>query len=199
MSLLRSPAGFFGRAWLPAIAAALLFTALPAAAVDVGNLAPSFNLQDLHGQSWSISDQGGKVVLLFFFGHNADVCAESARQIQTNLENQYGSRGLLILGIDCWNGTSEQVQSFADQTGATFPLLLGGQDCAADYGLSYHSFVLIDARGVVRVVDPGPDASAFNLSALNSSILSLLEEANAISDQTWGRIKSLYGRKIRLG
>ncbi len=104
-----------------------------------------------------------------------------------------------MLGIEGWNGTNEQVRRFADDTGVTFPLLLGGRDCASDFGVSYHSFVLIDARGIVRYVSAGPDASAFDLPAIESSVMTLLEEANAVTDRTWGQIKSLYGRKLGLG
>lgn len=199
MSFLRVPAGRYRSGTI--FAGLLILTAHsagPAFAqpVGIGAPAPLFQLIDQHGRSWSLADQDGQVVLLFFFGHNAEVCASSARQIQLSLHDRYGDRGLRVLGIECWDGTTDQVGRFAERNGVTFPLLLGGRDCAEKYGVSYHSFVLIDGRGIVRVIRPGPDPGAMDLQALENSVLALLEEANATTEGTWGRIKSLYGRKF---
>jgi peroxiredoxin len=153
---------------------------------------------DLDGRSWSLSDQTGKIALLFFFGHNATVCEESAPRIQSSVQDRYATRGLLVLGIECWNGTREQVQRFAEHTSVDYPLLLGGRDVASDFGLSYHSFVLVDGRGIVRYVNAGPDDAALDLPGLESAISTLLEEANEAVTSTWGQIKTLYGRKLGL-
>ena len=45
----------------------LLF-ALPAAALDVGDPAPDWTLQDTSGVSYTLSDHLGKVVLINFMG-----------------------------------------------------------------------------------------------------------------------------------
>jgi peroxiredoxin len=194
---LQTPAGRIVRRCVLA-ATALLCLTLPATAVQIGDYAPDFNLVDLNGQAHALSDESGKIVLLCFLGYNADVCASSIRQVQTSLADWYSDRGLSVIGVDCWNGTGEQVSQFAGDNGIAFPLLLGGRDCASNYGLPYHSFVLIDGGGVVREIWQGPDASAFDLSAIQARIDVLLAEANAVDDKTWGRIKSLYGRKYRL-
>lgn len=49
------------------LAVALIFT-LPAAALDVGDPAPDWTLQDTSGVSYTLSDHLGKVVLINFMG-----------------------------------------------------------------------------------------------------------------------------------
>ena len=174
-----------------------LASGLPAAAapaVQDGDAAPPFSLMSSDGGSWSLGDHRGKIVLLFFLGHNAAVCIDAARDVEFGLHQMYGSQGLDVVGIDCWDGTTEQVRLFAAATGVSFPLLFNGGSVASAYDLSYHSFVLVDGHGIVREVHAGPDASAFNLSGLQQSVQTLLQEANAAQDATWGAIKALYGR-----
>ncbi|MCB2211886.1 peroxiredoxin family protein [bacterium] len=48
--------------------AAVLLTTLPAYALNVGDPAPDFTLQDTDGNWHTLSDYEGKVVFLFFMG-----------------------------------------------------------------------------------------------------------------------------------
>ena len=100
-----------------------------------------------------------------------------------------------MLGLDCWNGTFEQVSRFRDETDVDFPLLLNGRDTAARYDLPYHSFVVVDGRGMIRYVSAGPDPQAFDLAALEEVIEDCMRDSNQTQDATWGLIKALYSRK----
>jgi peroxiredoxin len=46
----------------------LLLACIPASAVNVGQPAPTFSLTTYGGGSFDLSQQRGKVVVLFFFG-----------------------------------------------------------------------------------------------------------------------------------
>ena len=49
--------------------AALLLQATPAAAIEIGQAAPDFTLQDVNGASHTLSALRGKAVLLAFIGY----------------------------------------------------------------------------------------------------------------------------------
>ncbi len=161
----------------------------------MGDAAPGFSLVDLDGRTQSLSAENGKILILYFIGYNAGVCLAPATSIQDELSTSYLEKGVDFFGIDCWNGTTEQLEHFRDQTGVHYPLLQGGRQVAAAYDLPYNSFVVIDSRGVVRYVSVGPDPSAYDPGALTTSIDQILGEANRMQEATWGAIKTLYNRK----
>lgn len=166
----------------------------PAAAVTVGDSAPDFNLSDTGGRNWSMSSLSGRVVVLYFLGHNAGVCLSSGPDVEDGLRSHFADRGVQVLGIDCWNGTADQARRFAEQTGAEYPILMNGSGCGSDYDLPYHSFVVVDGRGIVRLVRVGPDSSAFDLATIQATVEHLLGEASTTTTDTWGAIKAIYGR-----
>jgi peroxiredoxin len=174
------------------LAALLLPTTL--LAVQVGDQAPGFSLPDLDGGMQSLADQAGSVVLLYFFGHNASACLEPARVLEGEISQAFSDRGLQILGIECWEGNREQVAHFQEEAQVTYPLLLGGRNTATAYDLPYLSFVVIDARGIVQYVSPGPDPASFSPTELEQAIKRSLDDAAAVTNATWGAIKNLYGR-----
>jgi peroxiredoxin len=171
---------------------AFLGVSVPARAVTVGESAPGFDLVDLNGTAHTPSEGLGGVLLLYFVGYNATVCQDPAQQLEQDLYNEYHSKGLQIFAIDCWDGSRQQVEDFKQRTGVSFPVLTSGSETASAYGLPYNSFVVIDARGIVRYVSAGPAAGAFDLPTLESAVDHLLQDANAAKEQTWGAIKSLY-------
>jgi peroxiredoxin len=182
---------------LLAIGLAWCYPAIVAQAVGVGQLAPYFELADLDGGRHNQTEAMGQVLLLYFLGHNASVCEEPARSLDQDLYQRYEAKGLLVFGIDCWDGSREQLNRLRQSTGVSYPLLMSGSSTAAAYNVPYNSFVLIDGRGVVRYVSAGPSASAFNLPALQTSVARLLDEANVSKEKTWGAIKTLYVPRLK--
>lgn len=68
---------------------------------------------------------------------------------QTNYPGQ-----VQVIGVDEWNGTTTQLRSFGQQTGATYPLLLNGGLAAGGnfatlYG-TYDNYVIVNKQGIVR-------------------------------------------------
>jgi peroxiredoxin len=183
----------FARAAI-ALAAIALVCLLPgpASAISVGDRAPDFVLSDQNGASHSLSGDAGKVRLVNFFGYSAPVCAETSRQLESDFNSAYGAKGLVVLGLDCWDGTTQQLRDFASANGVSYTLLGGAGDTASLYGVSYNSFVVIDREGVVRLVLQGPDASAYDHDRIEKTVKSLLQDPAALEEQTWGAIKALF-------
>jgi peroxiredoxin len=178
------------------VAVALVCLAAGAAsAISVGDRAPDFSLTDQGGSTHSLSGDAGKVRLVYFFGQSAQVCGESAKALESDFLGAYGSKGLVVLGLECWDSTAEQIQEFASTNGITYPLLQSAGDTAREYDLSYHSFVVIDTGGIVRLVLQGPDASAYDRDRIEQTVKSLLQDPSAAEEQTWGAIKALFRRK----
>jgi peroxiredoxin len=179
------------------LAAILAFACIlprAASAISVGDRAPSFTLTDQNGTSYSLSGSAGSVRLIYFFGHSAEVCAETARQVGSDFESGYGPKGLVVLGLECWDGTEQQLRDFATDNGVSYPLLGNAGAVARQYDVPYHSFVLLDAGGVVRLVILGPDTSAYDRDQIETAVRSLLQNPSAREEQTWGAIKVLFSR-----
>ena len=96
-----------------------------------GSVAPAFVLPDLSGKTVSLSELKGHVVILDFW---ATWCPPCRREIPdfVNLQNEYGSRGLQIVGIAL--DEQEKVQAFASQHGMNYPVLIGSDDVVRRYG-----------------------------------------------------------------
>ena len=166
----------------------------PASAIAVGDRAPDFALTDQDGVTRSLSGDAGSVRLIYFFGHSAQVCAETARQVGSDFESAYGPKGLVVLGLECWDGTEQQLRDFATANGISYPLLGNAGATARQYDVPYHSFVVIDTGGVVRLVILGPDAAAYDRDQIETTVRSLLQNPSATEEQTWGAIKALFSR-----
>jgi peroxiredoxin len=97
---------------------------------EVGH-APGFTLADLNGHPVSLADFKGKVVVLDFW---ATWCPPCKREIPDfiELQSQYGSRGLQIVGIGL--DEPEKLKAFAISHGMNYSVLMGTDDIAMKYG-----------------------------------------------------------------
>lgn len=182
------------RWWLSLMLAALTAGATAASnGVQVGDRAPEFSLYDLDHQVRKLSDFRGNAAVLYFFGHNAAICLESARDLQ-DMYRRYRADGVNFIGIDCWDGTIDEVRDFRDNSGAEYPILLRGLGVARVYDLSYNSTLVLNRRGIIRYLAPGPDETAFSLDEIDTAIRDALDEQEEDVETTWGVIKSLYER-----
>ncbi len=166
----------------------------PAAAISVGEHAPDFSLTDQNGVPHTLAESAGKVRLVYFFGHSAQVCSETARQIESDFQGAYAAKGLIVLGLECWDGSDQQLGEFADASGVSYPLLGNAGATARQYDISYHSLVVIDPSGVVRLVLQGPDPSTYDRDRIERTVKLLLQGPSATEEQTWGAIKALFSR-----
>ena len=96
---------------------------------QVGNLAPDFELQDLDGQSISLSDLQGQPVLLNFWASWCGPCVQEMPYLQQIYE-EWSGIGLVLLAIDVGESPSK-VKGFLQSRGFSFPVLLDTKEVVA--------------------------------------------------------------------
>lgn len=124
-------------------------------APTLGYLAPDFTLQDLNGQSVSLSSFRGKPVLLNFWATWCPPCRKEMPELQ-EFHRRYGDQVVLV-GVNWGEGTST-VKRFLDQLGVSYPNLIDERGTAfVLYRLTGipESF-FIDPEGYLRGAWIGP-------------------------------------------
>jgi thiol-disulfide isomerase/thioredoxin len=95
--------------------------------------APDFTLESLDGKSVRLSDLRGKAVLLNFW---ATWCAPCKIEMPwfVELQNEYRSQGLQIVGVAMDDSSKEDIAKFAKDMGVNYPVLLGKEAVGDEYG-----------------------------------------------------------------
>ena len=95
-------------------------------------LAPDYTLKAIDGTSLRLSDYRGKVILLDFW---ATWCAPCQEEIPRFVEwqNEYRDRGLQVIGVSM-DDSPEPVQKFSREFRMNYPVAIGTQDIASQYG-----------------------------------------------------------------
>lgn len=116
----------------------------------IGASAPEFELEDLKGKTWRLSDQQGKVTLINFW---ATWCAPCRLEMPTIQEraDQFPSQ-LSVLAIN-FDESPDKVQNFVDELGLRFAVLLDPAAKVQDlYQVrGYPTSIFIDEMGIVRI------------------------------------------------
>jgi peroxiredoxin len=138
-------------------------------AIEVGDRAPDFRLNDQHGRSVRLADFRGtkNVVLLFFPFAFTGVCTGELRAVQAELP-AFQNGGVQLLAVSC--DSMHALRVFSDAEELDFPLLSdfwphGAASraygvFAEDKGCALRGTFVIDRRGTVRwtVLNGLPDA-----------------------------------------
>jgi cytochrome c biogenesis protein CcmG/thiol:disulfide interchange protein DsbE len=130
--------------------------------VAVGEMAPTSPLPRLEGGGkGSLADYRGQWVLVNFWASWCEPCEEEAPDLQ-ELQQRYGGKGFTVLGIDS-RDLSDDGRAFVERYGLTYPQLRDGNgDSAHEYGTSgVPENFLVDPRGKVRLLQPGPVDDAY--------------------------------------
>lgn len=127
--------------------------------------APAFTLPNLAGEPVALSDFAGHTVVMDFW---ATWCVPCRFQIPV-LNEFYRSLGegdVVVLGVAVDAGGREAVAPFAEENGIEYPVLLGSESLARDYGVpGFPALVVVDAEGRLDsmhlgVIDPEDLAAA---------------------------------------
>lgn len=96
------------------------FTAQDPAVEATSNTAPEFSLTDDAGQTHSLQDYRGKLVLLNFWATWCAPCVEEMPML-FEMQQQYSDQGFQVLGLTV--DKREPAREFADELGVNYPLL----------------------------------------------------------------------------
>lgn len=126
--------------------------ALPASAqvTAPGHNAPNFALTDLQGNTVKLSDLRGKIVVLNFWATWCPPCKQEIPWL-VDMQKRYGSQGLQIVGVSMDDGDPKDVVKFAAANSINYPILIGEDKVADQYGgIEYlPTTFYIDRNGVV--------------------------------------------------
>ena len=90
---------------------------------DVGYLAPRFTLRNLKGNHESLESYRGQVVVLNFWATWCAPCRVEMPSFE-NLYRRYRSEGMTVLAVTIDRNAKPQINSFIDEYGLSFPVLL---------------------------------------------------------------------------
>jgi len=96
-------------------------------------LAPDFSLESLDGKTLRLSDLRGKAVLLNFWATWCGPCKIEMPWF-VDLQKQYGSQGLQIVGVAMDDASKEDIGKFAKDMGVNYPILIGKESVGDQYG-----------------------------------------------------------------
>lgn len=130
-------------------------TAKPETCVQVGCVAPDFELRDSENQTWRLSDQRSKVVALVFYPKDeTPVCTKQMCSMRDRWTD-YQSTGAEVVAVSV--GSVESHKQFAEHHGLPQRLLADERsdvtrlyDVRSLLGGSQRAVIVIDPQGVIR-------------------------------------------------
>jgi thiol-disulfide isomerase/thioredoxin len=124
--------------------------AAPPAQNLLNRKAPGFALTDLNGQSLTLAQFQGKVVLLNFWATWCAPC-QVEMPVFAAWQRKYGPQGLQVIGISM-DDEAGPARSLAARLKLNYPVAMGDERLGARYGgvLGLPLTLLIDRNGIVR-------------------------------------------------
>ncbi len=134
-------------------------TATTTVGLDVGNLAPDFQLQTVDGQTIKLSTLRGKKVILNFWATWCPPCKLEVPEIE-KFYTANKDKGIEVLAVDLTKTEKslEDVPAFIKTYGITYPVLLDTKVEIADLYQAYSipTTYILDSQGVIRRKVVGP-------------------------------------------
>ncbi|WP_245153974.1 peroxiredoxin family protein [Jeotgalibacillus proteolyticus] len=136
-------------------------TAEPAETKNIATPAPDFTLQNLQGETVKLSELRGKTVILNFWTSWCPPCREEMPELQafhTEYVKDHPNTVLLGINLTKEDHGEDKIQSFKEEIGLTFPLLLDseGQTQKAYQLLTIPTTFIIDEQGNIKEKIMGP-------------------------------------------
>jgi len=132
-------------------------------ALEVGTSAPSFTTVDDEGNTVSLSDFKGKVVVLYFYPKDdTPGCTKQAQSFRDNYE-EYSNKDMVVLGVSMDDQGSHKM--FKEKYGLPFTLLVDSDGVitkAYDVdggGYAKRVTYIIDGEGKITHVDANVNTS----------------------------------------
>jgi thiol-disulfide isomerase/thioredoxin len=141
------------------IALALAALLVACAAEDEVPVAPPFALPDLAGREVALADFAGRTVVIDFWATWCEPCVHQIPVLNA-FHREHAHDGVVVLGIAVDAQGREAVAPFAKEHAIEYPVLLGSERLARDYGVpGFPALAVVDAAGRFQslhlgVVDP---------------------------------------------
>ena len=117
-----------------------------------------FTLNDLEGKPVSLSDYAGKVVVIDFWAPWCQACKEAFPKLN-ELQNEFGSLGVVVLGINIERMKPEKIASFVEKAKIGYKVLLDPKaETAKMFGIKgLPTLVIIAPDGTIQSIFRGID------------------------------------------
>ncbi|MBN1231606.1 MAG: redoxin domain-containing protein [Anaerolineales bacterium] len=131
---------------------------------QIGFTAPDFTLIDRDGQSVSLSDYQGKIVLVNFWASWCGPCRIEMPAIQSAWET-YEEDEFVVLAVNAsYQDTRSNALLFVDENHLTFPILFDDGSASNAYQVTaFPSSFIVDQEGIIRQKIVGSLPEAFLL------------------------------------
>lgn len=178
--------------WMAALAGAWM---APAMGADVPRPAPEIKFVDHAGRAVQLSALKGKVVVLEYVLTTCPACQASARLL-TRLQTEYGSQGLVVLGLAIDAGAGQRLQQFLTKTGANFPVGVMDDMVAREWlvpavvRMMMPQLAFVDRQGVIREQHGAMDSwmgSAMEEQNIRALLKKLLAEPAGAAKKAVGK------------
>jgi len=125
------------------------------------NLAPNFTLVDLEGNTFTLSDFSGKVVVIDFMATWCGPCRQQIPQYSAIWENYKDQVVLISISIDPLSDSEQTLQSFKENFDAPWIWARDTENISVVYEISsIPTTVIIDKQGIIRFKHVGITSSA---------------------------------------
>lgn len=118
--------------------------------------APDFTLQTMEGNTFTLSDHEGKIVVLNFW---ATWCAPCRKEIPDFMElhKELNDDGVLFAGVSLDEEGWEKVRPYANDMGINYPIMVDDGNVSRQYGpiRAIPTTFIINKKGKVEYVAPG--------------------------------------------
>ena len=133
----------------------VLSTPFPAAAAEVGKLAPDFTLKSLGGNNLKLSEMAGNVVLINFWASWCGPCREEM-PLLNSLHKKYEPLGFTVLGVNVEEDV-KGAKGFLKNFPVDFPVLLDSDNRVSEQYkvIAMPTTVVVDRDGNMRYLHQG--------------------------------------------
>lgn len=115
----------------------------------VGSPAPDWSLKDAAGNTHTLADYRGKVVLIDFWATWCGPCKQAMPSIQ-RLHERFAGRPVAVIGLSCFERPGADPVGYMTESNYTYSLLVDGTSVAQNYSVAaIPTFYLIGFDGTI--------------------------------------------------